>query len=136
MGGKNRPELLKQGHGQGRGTGARTGTGGSRPNLGKGGRSEKRGPTKSVTQRKEAIDAQIELAEYTGVTPLEYMLSVMRNHKLDVTVRLTAARDAAPYVHAKLQSITVKGDPNSPLHNVQLTPNEYQSIVTEALKKI
>lgn len=110
--------------------GARVGAG--RP---KGGKNKSIIPMQGKGKQ-EAIQAQIELAEYTGETPLEFMLNVMRDHKLHVNTRLQAARDAAPYVHAKLQSITVKGDPNSPLSGVTLTPKEYQNIVTEALSKI
>lgn len=50
-----------------------------------------------------------------GVTPLEYMLEVMRNATHDLPVRLDAAKSAAPYIHAKLQSVTLRGDKESPL---------------------
>lgn len=132
---KIKKELLQQGHGPGRGVGARVGTG--RPHTG--GRvkgvSKVKGP-KNLTERKEAIASQIELAEYTGLTPLEFMLNTMRNGKLDITTRLQAARDAAPYVHAKLQSIMIKGNPNEPVSTVSLTPAQYRDIVTKALQTI
>lgn len=41
----------------------------------------------------------------TGVTPLDFLLKVMRNTKLPMEERLMAAKSAAPYVHPKLQSI-------------------------------
>ena len=37
-----------------------------------------------------------------GLTPLEYMLAVMRSSKAAPAVRMTAAVQAAPYVHAKI----------------------------------
>ncbi len=40
--------------------------------------------------------------EKSGLTPLDYMIGVMRNKKNDARVRLEAAHHAAPYVHPKL----------------------------------
>lgn len=48
------------------------------------------------------------VAEY-GITPLEYLLSVMRNADTEPRERLAAAQSAAPYVHAKLASIELSG---------------------------
>ncbi len=47
----------------------------------------------------------------TGITPLDYMLKIMRNPKENRLVRLDAAKAAAPYVHPKLAAIdhTVHG---------------------------
>jgi hypothetical protein len=44
-----------------------------------------------------------------GVSPLSYMLSVLRNEKLDRDARMDAAKAAAPYVHAKLASVEHSG---------------------------
>lgn len=51
-------------------------------------------------------------AKKGGILPLDFLLKQMRNHKLDLAVRMTAAKDAAPYVHNRLQATTVKGDVN------------------------
>jgi hypothetical protein len=50
-----------------------------------------------------------------GFTPLDYMLGIIRNEQEDKTVRLDAAKAAAPYVHARLQNTTLAGDPEKPL---------------------
>src|SRR4051812_45477147 len=50
-----------------------------------------------------------------GITPLDYMLEIVRNKQEDKTVRLDAAKAAAPYVHARLQTTTLAGDPEKPL---------------------
>lgn len=50
-----------------------------------------------------------------GITPLDYMLGIVRNESEDKTVRLDAAKAAAPYVHARLQTTTLAGDPEKPL---------------------
>ena len=43
------------------------------------------------------------------------MLGIIRNEREDKTVRLDAAKAAAPYVHARLQTTTLAGDPEKPL---------------------
>lgn len=68
--------------------------GGKRPGAGR-----KPGvPNKRTAETQEAV-------EKSGLTPLEYMLSVMRDVGQDEQRRLAAANMAAPYVHAKLSSI-------------------------------
>lgn len=64
-------------------------------------------------------------ASEDGITPLEYMLRVMRTEPspdLDVkdllqaiTLRFEAAKAAAPYIHPRLTSVAVSGDPDNPL---------------------
>ena len=41
----------------------------------------------------------------SGLTPLDYLLAIMRDENLGVEERLEAAKAAAPYVHPKLASI-------------------------------
>jgi hypothetical protein len=48
--------------------------------------------------------------EASGLTPLEYMLSVLRDETMDTERRDWAAEKAAPYVHARLASIEAKHD--------------------------
>lgn len=40
--------------------------------------------------------------------PLEFMLQIMRDPGADRTERLDMAKAAAPYVHAKLSSVTME----------------------------
>lgn len=121
--------------------GARVGTGnphapgGKRAGAGRPKGAVDKGP-KGKKEKAAAIEAQIDLAEFSGLTPLEFMLNTMRDPKLDIGTRLMAARDAAPYVHARLQAITIKGDPTAPVATSTLTPAQYREIVTEALRKI
>ena len=44
-----------------------------------------------------------------GLTPLEYMLKVVRNHSNTQPVRMDAAKAAAPYCHARLQATELTG---------------------------
>lgn len=51
---------------------------------------------------------QAEAIKESGLTPLDYMLSVLRDETQEQSVRLDAANKAAPYVHAKLASVDHK----------------------------
>jgi hypothetical protein len=82
---------------------------GSKPGEKRGGR-KKGTPNKRESVRRQAI-AQ------TGVTPLEFMLGVMANTGNPPLMRLDAAKSAAPYVHARLQAVTIGGDPANPLRH-------------------
>ena len=48
-------------------------------------------------------------AAAAGITPLEYMLSVMRDEDAEPRERMGAALGAAPYIHPKLSSIEHSG---------------------------
>lgn len=76
-----------------------SGRGGSRPGAGR-----KHGV------RNKRTAAQIKAVEESGITPLDYMLSILRDENKTESVRLQAAKDAAPYVHQKLQSIEMESN--------------------------
>lgn len=44
-----------------------------------------------------------------GLTPLEYMLSVMRDEEFPMEVRMDAAKGAAPYIHPRLAATEHSG---------------------------
>jgi hypothetical protein len=44
-----------------------------------------------------------------GLTPLDYMMEVLRDKQLPGDVRLDAAKAAAPYVHPRLNAIEHSG---------------------------
>lgn len=71
--------------------------GGSRPGAG-------RKPGKRSRKTAELIKA----VEAAGITPLDYMLSILRDETKTENIRLQAARDSAPYIHSKLQSLEVE----------------------------
>ena len=70
---------------------------------------ERRGGRKPGTPNK-ATEQRAEKVAESGVTPLDYMLQVLRDPDAKQEDRKWAATGAAPYVHARLQSTTVKGD--------------------------
>lgn len=67
-----------------------------------GGRSK--GTPNRVTEKREA-----EIAA-SGLTPLDFMLAILRNEAMSFDARFAAAEKAAPYCHAKLAAVSVGGD--------------------------
>lgn len=72
--------------------------GGARPGSGR-----KPGGANKIDQESR------EAALAGGISPLDYMLSVMRNESNDEGRRLDAAKAAAPYLHARLTSMEHSG---------------------------
>ena len=71
------------------------------------------GRQKGTRNKRESLRQQA--IEQAGVTPLEFMLNIMGNASNPTLMRLDAAKSAAPYVHARLQSVTLAGDRENPL---------------------
>jgi hypothetical protein len=65
--------------------------------------------------RNRATKEAREAAAASGELPLEYMLRVMRDKKSTRARRDDMAKAAAPYIHPRLQSTTLAGDPTKPL---------------------
>jgi hypothetical protein len=67
-----------------------------------------RKPGAATRMNEEARAAALE----SGISPLDYMLGLLRDEGEDKLVRFEAAKAAAPYVHARLNSTdaTVKAD--------------------------
>jgi hypothetical protein len=75
------------------------------------------GRQKGTPNRKTAETvAKIEAA---GLTPLDYMLGVLRNENNDQATRLDAAHKAAPYVHAKLATIDLGNKDDKPFEQTK-----------------
>jgi hypothetical protein len=53
-------------------------------------------------KRRAALDAVADKAVLSGLTPLEFMLQIMRNPDQDLAFRAEMAKAAAPYIHQKL----------------------------------
>jgi len=63
----------------------------------------------SVTKRtREIAEAALE-----GLSPLDFMLGVMRDEKRAFEDRFDAAKGAAPFIHARLAAVTVDGNIDS-----------------------
>ncbi len=82
---------------------------GSAPGERRGGR-QKGVPNKTNAQREAAIAA-------SGLTPLDFLLQVMRDESAEKNIRIDAAKSAAPYVHPKLANVQVSGDQDNPIQH-------------------
>lgn len=71
------------------------------------------GRQKGVPNRVTA--AKLADIQASGLTPLDYMLSVIRDETAERSVRLDAAKGAAPYVHPKLAQIEHSGKDGGPI---------------------
>jgi hypothetical protein len=78
-------------------------TGGARPGAGR----KKGGENLATKVRKEAVREAVEEARAEGITPLEYMLKVMRDVTADNKRRDAMAAAAASYMHPRLSNTTV-----------------------------
>lgn len=83
--------------------------------MGRGGTRE--GSGRKPGARNKKTEEQVKAVEESGLTPLEYMLSVMRDPVRDAGERLEAAKAAAPYVHPKLTAIHTTGGPEQKLED-------------------
>lgn len=81
---------------------------------------EKTGGRRKGTPNRATARREKEIAK-SGVTPLEYMLKVMRNPKASDDRRDDMAKAAAPYVHPKLASMQHTGRNGGPIQSVDLT---------------
>ena len=71
--------------------------GGPRPNSGR----------KKGSKNVKSAEIARRCAE-EGITPLEYMLNIMRDPTQEFDTRMDAAKSAAPYIHPKLASVEQK----------------------------
>lgn len=53
-----------------------------------------------------------------GITPLEFMLQIMRDVGEDSVRRLDAAKSAAPYIHPRLATLDVGNKDDKPFEQV------------------
>lgn len=68
--------------------------GGHRPGAGR--------PKGSRNRRKQLLEEGARVAAEFGTTPLDYLLSVMRDETQPLDLRLFAAKAAAPFCHPRL----------------------------------
>ena len=82
-----------------------------KPRVGDGtpGPGRPKGVANKVTLKREKAIAA------SGLTPLDYMLSVLRDEDNALDVRLDAAKCAAPYCHPRLATITHNGPDGGPM---------------------
>lgn len=84
---------------------------GRKPGAPKTGGRKKGTPNRTSAAREQAIAD-------SGLTPLDYMLQVMRDVGADDARRLDAAKAAAPFVHPKLSSVEMAGPNGGPVETI------------------
>src|SRR6516164_10305447 len=91
---------------------------GSLPGERRGGR-QKGTPNRATAAKADEIAA-------SGMTPLDYMISVMRDETASRPERLEAAAKAAPYVHPRLSAIeyTAPAEPEEDIDLSELNAEE------------
>jgi hypothetical protein len=84
--------------------------------MARGGSRQGAGRPKGASNRfSEAARAE---AAAEGITPLAYMLGVLRDESNSREVRMDAAKASAPYMHARQEAVKHSGDPDSPIKTV------------------
>lgn len=68
-------------------------------------------PNKATAAKALAVAA-------SGLTPLDYMLSVMRDESGAPEIRLEAVRAAAPYVHPRWSAVAHSGPEGGPIEHM------------------
>jgi hypothetical protein len=84
----------------------------------KGGKREGAGRKKGSKQKK-TVDLALKAAQ-EGLTPLEFMLQILRDEEQPHDERKWAAEKAAPFIHARLQATELTGPGGGDI-NVKLT---------------
>lgn len=68
---------------------------------------ERRGGREKGTRNKRTEEQARAIAD-SGLTPLEYLMSIVRDTEASQELRIDAAAKAAPYVHPRLASTDVQ----------------------------
>ena len=76
--------------------------------MARGGKREGAGRPKGSVNKATAERQAVVAA--SGLTPLDYMLALMRDEGADEAKRLDAAKAAAPYVHPRLAAVEHSGE--------------------------
>jgi len=65
--------------------------------------------------RNKKTQELIAKVETSGLMPVDYLLSVMRDESIDRCQRIDASKAVAPYIHPKLANIELTGKDGGPL---------------------
>jgi hypothetical protein len=89
------------------------------------------------TRRTTSEAERQELAQRMGITPLEFLLSILRDPKAKFHEKLDAAKAAAPYMHRKMPIAVEGGEPERPilLHDLSVLSDSEFLMLTTLLEK-
>lgn len=78
-------------------------------------------PNKATAAKRAEIEA-------SGLTPLDYMLTIMRDSEANPVRRDEMAKAAAPYVHARLAAVEHTGKGGGPIEVANLSDDDLVAI--------
>ena len=96
-------------------------------------RGRKTGGRKAGTPNK-ATSATAAAIAASGPTPLDYMLSVLRDEAREPAIRLEAAKAAAPYVHPRLSAVAQSGPEGGPIEMSGISFEERREQAVAAIR--
>jgi hypothetical protein len=70
----------------------------------------KRKPGRPKGSKNALTMEKIREIQASGITPLDYLLDIMRDGRRSLEVRIDAAKSAAPYCHPRLAAVTHSGN--------------------------
>jgi hypothetical protein len=113
----------------------KAGSGGKRKGAGR-----KKGGKSAKTELR--LTKSVEILISGELTPLDFIVAVMRNEDVDLATRFDAAKAAAPYVHPKLAAVAHSGPNGGPIeHEHEIGPmtsaelaRRFEEIVSAAAK--
>ena len=82
--------------------------------MARGGKRENAGRKQSALTKKTR-ELAVSVTLDGGPTPLEFLVSVMRDVSLELNMRVDAAKAAASYVHPRLAAVEHSGNDKKPL---------------------
>lgn len=78
--------------------------------MARGGKRQGSGRRKGQVSEKTALRTRVATeALQSGLTPLDYMLGILRDTKQDAKDRFAAAKECAPYLHPRLAAVEHSG---------------------------
>lgn len=72
----------------------------------------------------------------SGMTPIDYLVSVYRDESVDLRERVLAARSAAPYCHAKLSNVEMDVTSNADRDADSMSDAELIAIASGGLTSV
>lgn len=92
-----------------------------------------KGRPKGSISRSTFLSEQIrqDIAQRAGITPLEFLVSVMRDPKAKLKDKFAAAHAAAPYMHRRMPIAIEGGDPGKPI--ITLEASQLRNLTTKEL---
>ena len=87
--------------------------------MARGGKREGAGRRKGQVSEQTKARKEIQIkALAQGLSPLDYMLSILRDVGQEQSARFAAAKEAAPYIHNRLAAVEHSGNDDKPIKSV------------------